>query len=66
MQKLHRKMIPVLAPALLLGLASAAHAMVPESIQVPAGHQVAWETVGVGEIAYECRDKPDYIFWKAG
>ncbi|WP_445398925.1 DUF3455 domain-containing protein [Zobellella sp. An-6] len=59
MQKLHRKMIPVLAPALLLGLASAAQARVPESIQVPAGHQVAWETVGVGEITYECRDKPD-------
>lgn len=29
----------------------------PDPIKVPAGHKVAWETVGVGEITYECRDK---------
>jgi hypothetical protein len=29
----------------------------PASIQVPAGNKVAVETVGVGEITYECRDK---------
>lgn len=29
----------------------------PASIQVPAGNKVAWETVGVGDITYECRDK---------
>lgn len=29
----------------------------PDSIKVPAGHKVALETVGVGEITYECRDK---------
>ncbi|MGJ7543880.1 DUF3455 domain-containing protein [Variovorax sp. LT1R16] len=29
----------------------------PPSIQVPAGNKVAWETVGVGDISYECRDK---------
>ena len=29
----------------------------PDTIKVPAGHKVAWETVGVGEITYECRDK---------
>ena len=29
----------------------------PDSIQVPAGHTVAWETVGSGDITYECRDK---------
>ncbi|WP_219218781.1 DUF3455 domain-containing protein [Variovorax boronicumulans] len=29
----------------------------PPSIQVPAGNKVAWETVGVGDITYECRDK---------
>ena len=29
----------------------------PSSIQVPAGNRVAMETVGVGEILYECRDK---------
>ncbi|PSJ47677.1 hypothetical protein C7H85_02270 [Zobellella endophytica] len=59
MQKLHLKMIPVLAPALLLGLASAAQAVVPDNIQVPDGNKVAWETVGVGQITYECREKPD-------
>ncbi|MFP2767988.1 DUF3455 domain-containing protein [Oceanisphaera sp. KMM 10153] len=59
MQNIQLKMTPVLASALLLGLSSVAHAMVPESMQVPAGHKVALETVGVGEITYECRDKPD-------
>ena len=29
----------------------------PDTIKVPAGHKVAWETVGSGEITYECRDK---------
>ena len=29
----------------------------PATIQVPAGNKVALETVGVGEITYECRDK---------
>lgn len=29
----------------------------PEAIKVPAGNKVALETVGVGEITYECRDK---------
>lgn len=32
-------------------------ANLPDAIKVPAGHHVAWETVGVGEITYECRDK---------
>ncbi len=29
----------------------------PEAIKVPMGNTVAMETVGVGEITYECRDK---------
>ena len=29
----------------------------PDTIKVPVGHKVAMETVGVGEITYECRDK---------
>src|SRR5688572_20245229 len=29
----------------------------PDAVKVPAGHKVAWETVGVGEITYECRPK---------
>jgi hypothetical protein len=31
----------------------------PEPIKVPAGHKVAMETVGVGDITYECREKKD-------
>lgn len=29
----------------------------PEAVRVPAGNKVAMETVGKGEITYECRDK---------
>jgi hypothetical protein len=29
----------------------------PAAVQVPAGHRVVLETVGAGDIAYECRDK---------
>ena len=29
----------------------------PDAVKVPMGHKVAMETVGVGEITYECRDK---------
>ncbi len=38
----------------------------PASIQVPAGHRVAMETVGKGDILYECRDKagmPGQVEW---
>ena len=31
--------------------------MLPAAVQVPAGHRVAMETVGAGEIVYECREK---------
>ncbi|WP_164963400.1 DUF3455 domain-containing protein [Rubrivivax sp. JA1026] len=31
--------------------------MLPAAVQVPAGHRVVWETVGVGRITYECRAK---------
>lgn len=31
----------------------------PDAVKVPAGHRVALETVGVGEITYECRAKTD-------
>lgn len=33
----------------------------PAAVQVPAGHRVALETVGRGEITYECRDKKDAV-----
>lgn len=42
------------APAPLFSQAS-----LPDAVKVPAGHRVAMETVGVGEITYECRDKKD-------
>ncbi|MGE0803190.1 MAG: DUF3455 domain-containing protein [Lautropia sp.] len=29
----------------------------PEAVRVPTGQKVAMETVGVGEITYECREK---------
>ena len=32
-------------------------ASLPPTIQVPAGNRVAMETVGAGDITYECRDK---------
>ena len=35
-----------------------AQAGVPEAIRVPAGHRVAMETVGVGQLAYDCRANP--------
>ena len=34
-------------------------AMLPAAVQVPTGHRVAMETVGVGQIAYECRQTAD-------
>lgn len=38
----------------------------PEAIKVPAGNKVALETVGAGDITYECRakaDAPDQMEW---
>ena len=32
-------------------------AALPDAVKVPAGQKVALETVGVGEITYECREK---------
>lgn len=31
--------------------------MLPDAVKVPAGHAVAMETVGAGDITYECRAK---------
>jgi hypothetical protein len=41
------------------GAMSYSQAALPAAVQVPAGHKVALETVGVGEITYECRVKAD-------
>jgi Protein of unknown function (DUF3455) len=32
-------------------------AMLPDAVKVPDGHQVSMQTVGVGRITYECREK---------
>jgi len=29
----------------------------PDAVKVPAGHKVAMETIGIGKITYECREK---------
>lgn len=34
-------------------------AALPDAVKVPAGHKVAMETVGAGDITYECRAKKD-------
>lgn len=34
-------------------------AAAPEAVRAPAGHRIAWDTLGVGEITYECREKKD-------
>ncbi|MDN4544712.1 MULTISPECIES: DUF3455 domain-containing protein [unclassified Pseudomonas] len=48
-----------LAATCLLGTTPTAYAQtdLPDSIKVPDGHKIALETVGTGEITYECRDK---------
>lgn len=58
-----RPLAAAAAAASLTALAATAFAAahggmaVPEAVRVPAGHKVALETVGVGEITYECRAK---------
>jgi hypothetical protein len=47
------------AAALLVATGAQAQSDLPDSIKVPAGNKVAMETVGVGDITYECRDKPN-------
>lgn len=48
----------------LLAVTGVAHAAVdnaalPEPVRVPAGNVLKLETVGIGEITYECREKKD-------
>jgi Protein of unknown function (DUF3455) len=56
--------LTLLAAASLAGCASSPmmmasykQDMLPDAVKVPAGHKVVMETVGVGEITYECRAK---------
>lgn len=41
------------------GLAAIDNTSLPEPVRVPAGHIQALETIGTGEITYECREKKD-------
>lgn len=68
-QPMHSRLAPLtcaLAAATLLAACGAmkpsaspmySQDSLPDTIKVPAGNKVAMETVGVGEITYECRDK---------
>jgi hypothetical protein len=40
-----------------MGSMGYSQASLPEAVKVPAGHVVAMETVGAGDITYECRAK---------
>ena len=62
--------LALLAPVALLGACAMtgpsgstapvfSQAGMPAAVQVPDGHKVALETVGVGKITYECRAKKD-------
>ncbi len=42
-----------------MSMPSSAQTGVPETVKVPTGHRAVMETVGVGEITYECRAKKD-------
>jgi hypothetical protein len=46
-------------PAMAPKMAAFSQDGLPAAVQVPAGHKVAMETVGVGQITYECRAKKD-------
>ncbi|MEO5699037.1 MAG: DUF3455 domain-containing protein [Casimicrobiaceae bacterium] len=57
-------MLQSISLVMLLAAAGSASAGVdntslPEPVRVPAGHVVALETLGTGEITYECREKKD-------
>lgn len=54
---LHLTLAPVAAACLLASVPAQAAMELPDSIKVPDGHKVTMETVGVGEITYECRAK---------
>jgi len=52
----------VVATACLAATATFAQsdpAAAPEPVRAPAGHRIAMDTWGVGEITYECREKKD-------
>lgn len=56
-----KKLFCLTGLSLALGCSSSAFANmdVPAAVKVPDGHTVSLETVGVGEITYECQAKAD-------
>ena len=57
-------MLKTMSTSILLAVAGTAfaavdNAMLPEPVRVPAGNVVKLESVGTGEITYECREKKD-------
>jgi Protein of unknown function (DUF3455) len=51
--------MPAAMPATSTMAASYSQDSLPDPIKVPAGHTVAMQTVGTGNITYECREKAD-------
>lgn len=56
---LKRILIATACLAATAAVAQSDPAAAPESVRAPAGHRVAWDTLGIGEITYECREKKD-------
>lgn len=53
-----KRVLCIAATCLSVAIPAAyAQSSLPDSIKVPDGHKITLETVGVGEITYECRDK---------
>ena len=48
---------PMAQTAQMSQVAPFSQASLPDAVKVPAGHTVAMETVGAGDITYECRAK---------
>ena len=72
MKKTCATLSAIAAAAVLAGCASGpmmgsskpfSQADLPGPIQVPAGNRVAWETVGAGDITYECKDNAGKVEW---
>lgn len=52
--------VPALLAACAANMPSAGtSASIPDAVKVPDGHRVTMQTVGKGEILYECREKKD-------
>jgi hypothetical protein len=56
---------PISCAALLaastLSFAAVDNYSLPEPVRVPAGHKQSLETIGTGNITYECREKKDMV-----